>query len=81
MIDYTAIIEQSIVHAQYIMSEYDAQAREDVHNQVARQRAQHAADLAWLEFERARAETLAAFCRVARVDFERWLQERGILAT
>jgi len=81
MTDYAAIIERSIAHAQSIMDGYDLQAREDMRNRIAQQQAQHAADMARLEFERERASTLTAFCRVARVDFERWLQERGITAT
>jgi len=77
-IDYDAIIEQFIAHAQYIMDGYDAQACESMQNQVARQRAQHAVDMARLEFERQRALALATFCQAARVDFEAWLRTRGV---
>jgi len=80
MIDYTAIIEDSIAWAQQIMAGYDAQAREDMHNRIAQQQAQHAARMARLEFERERALTLAAFCRVARADFLAWLRARRIEA-
>ena len=75
-IDYNAIIEESVAHARYIMGEHDAQARESVHNQAARQRAQHAMDMAQLEFERQRALALATFCQAACVDFEAWLAIR-----
>ena len=79
-IDYATIIEQSIAHAQYIMSEYDAQAREDMHNRIAQQQAQHAARMARLEFERERNLALATFCSVVRADFLAWLRARRIEA-
>jgi len=77
-IDYDAIIEQFIAHAQYIMVGYDAQALNDLRNRAAEQQAQHAADMARLEFERQRALALAMFCQAARMDFEAWLRTRGI---
>lgn len=39
MIDYTAIIEDSIAWAQQIMAGYDAQALEDMRNQAAERQA------------------------------------------
>lgn len=80
MIDYTAIIEDSIAWAQQIMAGYDAQALEDMRNQAAERQAAQAARMARLEFERERNLALATFCSVVRADFLAWLRARRIEA-